>query len=458
MSCAPAKGARLKVVALRALSSGARSLLSGGSLQARSARAVTILTLGYGFERAIRFVRTMILARILAREEFGLMAIVMAAIVAFQALTEVGVRQSIIHNKIGDQARYLNVAWWFQMTRGVCLFALAYVAAPWVSRFYDDARLLPLIRMALLALLFGGAISPGVAVLEKKMQFNRWVLLVQGSGLVGTLSTLAVAFFVRADAWALVTGFVIESAIQCVFSFIVCPFLPRPTLDSQSLLAVLKYAKGMFALPILMVVSLQADIFVLGKLVSKEQLGMYSLALTLAQQPMYLLLTIVGRVLLPAFAEKQDDKRALRRAILKTTRVSLMVGLPVTAVLVALAQPILGIAYGRPYMAVALPFAILAVAMLMRMQGALLSNVYLAIGTPELQRRYTIALVIFIVSLIYPATVFFGLSGCASVLLVSYGAALCMQVLWMKRFTGLSFRDYVSCWVPHKVAIDDVGS
>lgn len=69
-------------------------------------------------ERLVRLGRNMILARLIAPDQFGLMAIVLAVIGLFEALTEVGVAQAVIQNKKGDTPEFLNLAWWFGVARG----------------------------------------------------------------------------------------------------------------------------------------------------------------------------------------------------------------------------------------------------------------------------------------------------------------------------------------------------
>src|SRR4030042_3650986 len=104
------------------------------------------LAVGTVVERGLRFVRYVILTRILAPDQFGLMAIVMVAASAFDALTEVGIKQSVIQNKRGADPEYLNVAWWFQAVRGLGLFSVAFLAAPWISSFYERPELSRLLR------------------------------------------------------------------------------------------------------------------------------------------------------------------------------------------------------------------------------------------------------------------------------------------------------------------------
>ena len=430
------------------LKSGVVNRLRSNSLKARSARGAMTLGIGTVAERGLRLVRNMILARLLAPGQFGVMAIVMTVSAALEAFTDVGVKQSVIHNKRGDEAEYLNVAWWFQVVRGVGLFAVAYILAPWISYFYESAELLPLMRFAFVAILFNGLISPRVHALEKNIQFGKWVFLFQGSGLLGTLVSLGLAFFVMRNVWALVIGFLAEAVFRCLFSFVLCPFLPRMHIDRENLGEVLKYARRMLGVPILAVIAFQMDVLVLGKVVSAEQVGLYWLGLQLALQLSMLFSKVVHPILLPAFAEKQDDKGAIRNAAMKITTWTAIFGIPMTTFLVVCAGSVLSVVYGSEYAAVAIPFALLCVYVLVRVQGSTLSQIYFAIGKPNLHRRFVMLRLAILACLMYPAVRQFGLAGSAAVVLLANSVGLCMQVVWMHRLIGLEFGRYAFCWVP----------
>ncbi|MGB2864559.1 MAG: oligosaccharide flippase family protein, partial [Sedimentisphaerales bacterium] len=161
--------------------------LKGTDIKAKSARAVVALGIGTFAGRSMRFIRSMVLARILAPDQIGIMAIVMSFSMAFEALTEVGVKQSIIQNKQGANTRYLNVAWWMQVARALCLFGIAYLSAPWISSFYDKPELLQLMRVAFISIALRGFVSPRAAVLEKEYKFGRAVFLIQGSAVLGAI-------------------------------------------------------------------------------------------------------------------------------------------------------------------------------------------------------------------------------------------------------------------------------
>ncbi|MFC1634149.1 oligosaccharide flippase family protein [Planctomycetota bacterium] len=421
--------------------------LRGNSLKAKSIRSMMVLGIGTATERGLKFVRYMILTRILAPGQIGLMAIVLVVATMFDAFTQVGVKQSVIQNKRGSESDYLNVAWWFQVIRGMVLFVIAYLVSPWISSFYHKPELLRLLQVAFLALLFRGLVSPRAYVLEKQYKFGKVVFLVQGSGILGALIAVVFAFILR-SVWALVIGFVAEYAIMCMISYIFVPIKPTFKINREDLAELLRFARGMFGLPILTVIALKMDVLVLGKVVSDAELGMYFLATALVQLPVFLFGRVVNPVLLPAFSEKQDDKDSLCRVILKTTRATAIFGFPLTIFLASCAKGILTLAYGQQYAAVAIPMAILSLLVLSQTQAQVFASAYLAVGQPSLHRRFNVLRVLIIAVFIYPAVLYFQLLGAAVVVVMGYSIALLMQVVWSRRLVDLKFGTYLRCYLP----------
>ncbi|UCG48221.1 MAG: oligosaccharide flippase family protein [Phycisphaerales bacterium] len=422
-------------------------LIAGTNLTAKCARGAVTLGIGTAGERALRFLRIVILTRFLAPDEFGIMALVVASLRALEVFTEVGVKQSVIQNKRGSDPEYLNVAWWMQVVRGSLLVLIAVLAVPWISSFYEKPELLGLLRVAFFAILFRGIVSPRLYVLEKEYKFGWAVLITQGSGVLGTVVTVVLAFLIR-NVWALVIGFVAEAVILCVLSYIVVPFVPRFRIDRGCLRELMKFARGMFGLPILTWISLAADVMILGKLVDDVDLGMYTLAVQLSYLPAVLFAQIVGPVFLPGFAQKQDDRDSLRRAILGITRIVAYFVVPFTAFTALCASGLLLIAYGGQYTAVAIPCGILCLRILAQTEGTILATVYMAVGRPQLHRGFVAAKAILIVALVYPGIRLFGLAGAACAVVISNYGPLVMQVFWCRKIVDIRFGRYVRAYVP----------
>ena len=428
--------------AIRKIISDKIDLLKGTDVKAKSARAVVALGAGTFAGRSMRFIRSMILARILAPDQIGIMAIVMSLSMGFEAFTEVGVKQSVIQNKQGANDRYLNVAWWMQVTRSLCLYVIATLLAPWISSFYGNPELLKLLRVAFIAMALRGFISPRAAVLEKEYKFGRVVLLVQGSAVLGAIISIVLALMIR-NVWALVIGFVIEMAIFCILSFILVPFVPRFEIDRSSLVELMKFARGMFGLPVLTAVSFYAPILILGKVISESQLGLYSYAVILCFIPNDLYIRTIAPVILPAFSEKQDDKRALSRGVLHTARWTTIFILPLAAFMACNASKLLLLAYTREYAAMAIPFAVLCMQILIRNQAVCLTGIYLALGQPNMQRRFALIRAIAILVLMYPAAVHYGPLGAAVVVVLSNIIVLLMQVFKAREVIGMNIGMYI---------------
>ncbi len=416
--------------------------LKGTNIKAKSARAVMALGVGTFAGRSMRFIRSMILARILAPDQIGIMAIVMSLSMGFEALSEVGVKQSIIQNKKGANAHYLNVAWWMQVTRALCLYGIASLLAPWISSFYDNPELLKLLRVAFIAIALRGFVSPRAAVLEKEYKFGRVVLLVQGSAVLGAIISIGLALVLR-NVWALVIGFVIEMAILCILSFILVPFVPRFEIDRSSLVELMRFARRMFGLPVLTALSFYAPFLILGKVISEAQLGLYYYAALLCFIPNDLYIRTIAPVILPAFSEKQDDKRALCRGVLHTAGWTAIFVVPLAAFMSCNAGKLLLLAYGQEYATMAIPLAVLCLQIVVRNQTVCLTGIYLAIGQPHLQRRFAIVRAITIIALMYPASVRYGPLGAAAVVVLSNFIVLLMQVLKARKVIGLSLSRYV---------------
>ena len=421
--------------------------MKGTNVRAKSARAVVALSIGTFTGRCMRFVRSMILARILAPDQIGTMAIIMSFSIAFDALTEVGVKQSIIQNKNGADTRYLNVAWWMQVIRALCLYTIAVLMAPLISSFYGKPELLPLLRIAFLAIALKGFISPRAHVLEKEYKFGRAVFLVQGSAVIGAIISVVLAVIIR-NVWALVIGFVIEIAILCILSFILVPFLPRFEIDRGSLHELMIYARRMFGLPVLTMLSFQAPNMVLGKVISTEELGLYTYAALLTYIPGELYQRIISPVLLPAFSEKQDNKTALCRGLAQTAEWTAILVIPLVAFMACSAGPLLLFCYTNRYVAMTVPLIVLSLNVIVRNEAVILAALYLGIGQPHLQRKFAIIRAVIIIGLIYPAAERFGPLGAVAIIVFSNFSVLLMQVVKVRKVIGLNISRYIRSYIP----------
>ncbi len=430
----------------------------GDGLKARCARSSVVLGSGAFIAKILGFGSKVVLTRLLVPQEMGLMVMIISLTQLFEVLTEVGIKQSVIQHKNGADPEYLNMAWWFQGLRAMALYAVAFIVAPWLCEFYFRSsaevlsrysmeELTTLIRVAFLSIVFNGFVSPRAHVLEKKFRFGRVVVITQGGFILGAIVTIILAFVMR-NVWAIVIGFAATGFTRCLMSYVLCPFIPKVAYHRESFQGLYRFARGMVGLPVLTYIAFNIDVLVAGKLVPTSLIGFYGMALTLAIAPRDLFSRIIGPILLPALAEKQDDKEALCRAVLQMTKYTALFVIPPIALAVICSTAILTIVFGPEYSTVAGPFGLLCVYVMLLMQGTILGMVFFGIGQPGKHRVFVGLRVVILAALIYPGIKLFGLTGAAAVVLLASFVATCLQVTVIRKTIGLNIRHYATSWVP----------
>jgi lipopolysaccharide exporter len=436
----------------RAKESMSRSLVGNG-LRAKAARGGAWLGSGSFVEQVCRFARNMLLARLLAPGAFGEMAIVTSSASLVASFSDVGVWPAIIHNPRGHEQPYLNAAWWMGMARAAFMYVTIFAAAPWVAHFYGDANLSPLLRVALLNLLFDGMLSPRSKLAQKEMQFNRWAFISNGGGMCGVVLTVILSFVIR-DVWALAIGFAAENAFRCLFSYIVYPGLPTLEIDKHAFRDIMQYSKGMLGLSLFNLLFARADIFVLGKMHSASALGLYSLAVNLVQTPTTFIISTLAVTLLPALSHVQSDRQRMNRILNEVTSWVILFGLPVVTMIWLCGSSLLTVFYGHRYgvVSAADALALAAAVALLNTLNSLITSVFFASGEPALHRRAVAVSAIVMIAAIYPACKVFGLAGGQMAALIAIAASYLMQVLRVRHITGLNLIQYSRAFIPAVLA------
>lgn len=388
----------------------------------------------------------MLLARLLAPEAFGLMAIIISVNAAFETVTQLSIKEAIIQNPKGHEKTFLNGAWWLSASRAAGLYIVAFVFAPFISDFYNNSELTILVRVGFLTVLFNGLMSAGAYVSVKNMKFDKWVTISNGGNILGILITIALAYTFK-NVWALIIGNVSEAVLRVVLSYAVCPFKPAISFDKENLLALFKFTRGMFGLPILFFIWMNADVFTIGKVLTMSDLGMYALAASAARMPFNFLGSIINQLIFPAFSKKQNDKIWMNDQVIRITSIISFIGFPLLFASIFYGREILEIIYGSKYAEVSIPFAILFATSLVKEMGIPISTVYISTGQPSLHRLFTAIRASVIIILIYPAVKFFGLIGAASAGLISLLIANVFQIYRLHQITGIKIGQYLKIYL-----------
>lgn len=409
------------------------------SLKARALRGGFWLGAGSITEQAARFTRNLILVRLLAPSAFGTMAIVLSVTSILSALTEVGAREALVQNRRGSEDTYVNATWWLAFGRAATTYVLLFMAAPFVARFYNNSELSHLLRVAVLALVFEGAMSARAYVALKNMHYSKWAMIVHGGGIIGVVVTLLLTFVVR-DVWALVLGSCSESVARCLLSYVVCPFLPALRWDRSALRDLLSFSRGLFGLSFLNFIFMRADVFVLAKLYPVAEVGIYTMAVYLIQVPAGFFINLVGQIAVPAFSQIQLDPKRTNDILLRVARLILSIALPGIVFLMFCGRPLLFLIYGRPYAAATVPFLLATWVALINVLNGPLTAVFYALGKPRLHRRCVAAMAASMVILTYPLAKYLGPAGAQWACLVAVLVGFGIQLERARHTTGLDLK------------------
>jgi len=399
----------------------------------------------------ITLARSVVLARLLAPEDFGLFGMALTIVAALNALTTIGLDRTIVANKFDSQDElkaHLNTIWTAELIRSFVIALLVSASAFPISWFYGQAQLKVIIPILALVSLVQGFQNIGLVILRKEISFARifWYELATNVGGIGL--TVALALIMR-NVWALVIGLLITAGLGTVFSYIFHPY--RPTLALEKTALRRAWSLGKFSLVIAMAsyVNNMADNVLVGRLLGTGALGNYSLAFNIASAPIIVVVFSLGTVLFPAYSEiTAQSPNRLEPAFTKVFSISLMIMLAITVPLFLLAGEMVQLLFGDRWTMAGTVLRILALAIPLRGLSLIISTVFWGLNRPkEVAVGRTLEAVVFLAAL-YPLTKAFGLTGVAWAVVITYAFACVNRLLALDKFIpGISsklLRDSIS--------------
>lgn len=258
--------------------------------------------IGYGGGQVLRLVGNIVVSRFVLPESFGLMALVNVFLQALVMFSDMGIEPSIIQHRRGDEPRFRNTAWTLQVIRGGVLFLVASLLAWPVAWFYDEPRLLAILPVAALSAAIAGCNSTALFTVRRHLQLGRLTLLELTAQSVGLIAMLLWAWW-QPSVWALVAGSLATALVTAVGSHrLLAGHGNRFEWEWEAFDELLQFGKWIMLSTLVMFCAWQMDRLLLGKLVTMEQLGIYSVGVAIATLPNLLLGMLAGAVLYPLLA------------------------------------------------------------------------------------------------------------------------------------------------------------
>lgn len=417
------------------------ALSDDGSVKTRVIRSGIWVSLGEMAVTVIAVVKSIFLARLLTPDMFGLMGLCGMVIRIMETFTRPGIGQALIQRRSSfEEAR--DTAFTLLFARGVLLAISLATIAPLAAWFFESDELERMIQVMSILFIIGGLLNINTIARQKELDFRRLSYLNQSSALLGSIITIVAAILLR-NVWALVIGQLATTAVHTALSYYFVQGTPRVTIDWRIARELLSYGKFITASSAIIFVASTFDTAVIGKILGIEQLGYYTLALTIANLVTASISKLVSGIMMPAYSSLQADHAALHRAYLRTLQLVLRVTLPATVGVLVTAASIIHVVYGEKWLNAVIPLQILVIFGLFRALASIDGYLFEGIGRPQIPLYVGLIRLAILVPLIIPATIYYGLLGAAA------GVTLSMAVQWLgfmyfiKRDVGVSITQII---------------
>jgi len=367
--------------------------------------------------RAFSLIRLIILARLLAPEDFGLMGIALLSLATLETFSETGFQQALIQKK-GKINQYLNPAWTALVLRGIILFLLLFLITPYAALFFKTPSAIPIIRLISLALLVQGFANIGLVFFKKNLDFKKQFLYEISGTLADFLVAVTAALLFR-SVWALAFGFLAGSLARVTVSYLLHPFRPKFDFDFKKGQELFFFGKWVLGSSVLMFLIFQGDDVFVGRFLGVTALGFYQMAYKLSSLPATEISQVIAQVTFPAYTKIQDDLTRLKKAFFQVLRMVALFSFPLAFCLFFLATPLTKIFLGEKWLPMVPAMQILVLAGFLRSLAATTGAVFYAVGQPKIETRWEVIQLIVLALAIYPLALKDGLRGVAGAVLLS---------------------------------------
>ena len=295
--------------------------------------------------RAIGVGSTIILARVLAPEDFGLVAICLLLVGLAETIGREAQNLAVIRKQNLDRT-FMDSAWTLAIIVGFVLGAGVFAAAPLLGHYFNEPRAVLLVQILSARIFLMGFQNIGIALYIKDFEFSRAFRFEILEKLIPVIITIILALWLR-NYWALVAGAVLGHAIAIFISFTVHDYRPKicfskiPEVWSFSIWVVLEKL-AVFG-------TTRIDYFFIPAFGKATEIGHYHVGTELARMPTGELFLVLDRALFPAYARLLDQPKELANAFINILSVAAIICLPVSVGFALVAGDAVRLLYGAQW-------------------------------------------------------------------------------------------------------------
>ena len=336
----------------------------------------------------IQFISGIILARLLTPYDYGCIGMLAIFMTLAEAFIDGGFGSALIQKKQPTQEDYSTIFWW-NLGMALLMYAILFVSAPAISRFYDISLLCKVLRVQGLVLFIYAFNVVQRNQLKKKLNFKVLSIVTITTSIISLGVTIFMAYK-GFGVWALVAQNLITAAIPAIVFWFFIKWRPIWTFSKQSFKELFGFGFYMFLTHLINNFSNKIQGLLIGKVYSPAIMGYYSKAVSTEHLASSSISSIMTQVTYPLYAQAQSDLVQLGNMIRRLTMTIAYITFPLLFVLLLTAKPIFLLLYSDRWLASVPYFQVLCFAGM----GACLMSVntqpIAAIGKSKLMFTWTL--------------------------------------------------------------------
>lgn len=397
--------------------------------------------------KVFSLIRLIVIGRILAPSDFGLMGIALLTMSTLDTFSTTGFNQALIQKKenTGD---YLDAAWTVLIIRGLIVLIILYLIAPFVAVFFHAPKVQSIIRVLGLTFFIASFENIGILYFQKELEFQK-VFIYRFMGIFTNFIIAILAALILRSVWALVLGLFAEKVVNLMVSYIIHPYRPHLSKDFEKTKELFHFGRWVLGANILTFLGDHIDDILVGRLLSAVALGFYQMAYRISNILETEITRVISGVAFPAYAKIQDEKTRVQKAYLRIMRLTIAISLPVTFAMVLLAPEFTLIFLSEKWMPIVTPMQLLAVAGLIKSIASTGSPLFIGSGYPKYEYYMQLIRGFIILIAIYPLIVFMGIPGAALGVILSVAGMLFVWYPFSQKIIKTSWYSYFyTFWPP----------
>ncbi|MTD15841.1 oligosaccharide flippase family protein [Nakamurella sp. YIM 132087] len=357
-----------------------------GGLARATSRGVLVTLGGQWGRTVVQTVSTVLLARLLVPEDFGLVAMVTAIVGVADLLRDFGLSGAIVQVKKISSELWSSLVWLSLGLGAICMVVVA-ACAPLIAALYGEPRLTVLVLVLSPGLLINGLCMPLQTKLQRELRFSTLASIDVLSMLFGVTASIAGALL----GWG-VWSLVLLTGVGVVYRLIALirvawPKVGRPRINRE-VMPFVGTGANIFGVQLLNYAARNIDNIVVGRFGGAALLGLYSRAYNLLLLPLSQLNGPLTRVALPVLSRLQDDHERYRRYVRSALLVIGYLACPVFAVAAGVAVPLVEVLLGDEWSRAGTIFSLLAIAGVAQAFGNIQGWLYISLGRTRKQLVY----------------------------------------------------------------------